>query len=97
MADWLTARHLQDHFVEHGRELGCRTVDEYDASAQETLFVGTYFEYEDPITGVPRIGCYDALSARFVGLTLQDKIVTHYPCPVRHVRRLPYSNYDGER
>ena len=83
MAEWRTARHLQDHFVEHGWELGCRTVDAYDASAQETLLLGTYFEYEDPISGEPRIGCYDAPSARFVGLTLDDEIVTHYPCPVR--------------
>jgi hypothetical protein len=95
VAKWKTPQHLEDHFEEHGNELGCRTAAEYDTSTQETLLVGTYFEYEDPTTSEARIGCYDPPSRRFVGLTLDDEIVTHYPCSVRHVRRLPYSNYDG--
>jgi hypothetical protein len=95
VAEWRSRQHLEDHFREHGGELGCRTIEEHDASAQQTLLVGTYFEYEDPRTGLARIGCYDAVSGYFVALTTDDEIVTHYPCPVRHVRRLPYSTYDG--
>ncbi len=97
MAVWRSAAHLLDHFVEHGPELGCQTMDAYDASAQETLLVGTFFEYEDPTTGDARVGCFDPTSRRFVALTIDDEIVTHYRCPDRHVRRLPYSNYDDGR
>jgi hypothetical protein len=97
VADWHSAAHLLDHFGQHGWELACRTVEAYDESAQLTLEVGRYFEYEDPGTGRARVGCYDRPSRRFVALTPDDEIVTHYRCSVRHVRNLPHSTYDDER
>lgn len=97
MAAWRTPNHLRDHFIEHGRQLGCRTATAYDISAQATLAVGRYFEYEDPATGEVHLGCYDPFSRRFVALTDADEIVTHYTCSVRYVRGLPLSNYDDER
>ena len=97
MANWQSAAHLIDHFGQHGWELDCRTIEAYDESAQQTLETGSYFEYEDPGTRRGRVGCYDRSSRRFVALTLDNDIITHYRCSVWHVRNLPHSTYDDER
>ena len=47
MVAWRTADHLTDHFEAHGHDVGCQTAEQYDASAQDTLMIGTYFEYMD--------------------------------------------------
>ena len=96
MATWKTPKHLDDHFRKHGRRLGFPTVQAYNASAQATLATGRYFEYYDDDTGETRFGCYDAPTGRFVVLTLDDEIVSHYICSLRHVRELSYSNYDED-
>jgi hypothetical protein len=52
MARWRSTEHLEDHLLAHGTEVRARTVTEYDASAQETLEVGTYFEFwSDTVNG----------------------------------------------
>jgi hypothetical protein len=94
VATWKTPAHLEDHFRKHGRRLGFPTVQAYDASAQATIAVGRYVEYYDDDTGETRLGCFDAPTGRFVVLTLDDEIVSHYFCSVRYVRGLSYSNYD---
>ena len=95
MAAWRSAQQLLDHFQIHGWELGCRTVEEYDASAQRTLDSGRYFEYYDAPSGETRIGCYDRASRLFVVLNTDDEIISHYSCRESHVRGLDHSNYDG--
>jgi hypothetical protein len=98
VARWKSAEHLDDHYGKHGRRLGYRSREEYDASAQRTLGVGRYFEFEDDDTGEARIGCYDAVRELLVILTTDDEIVSHFSATVRYVRDRPYSNYDeGER
>ena len=51
MADWKTPRHLEDHYELHRGELRVRSLAEYDASAQETIALGTRFTFRDPVTG----------------------------------------------
>jgi hypothetical protein len=94
VAAWKTPEHLEDHFDLHGAELGCKTLEEYDASAQATLAVGTYFTYFDDDSDEEHTGCYDRLTGRFVALDPDGLIVTHFACDVRYVRGLLYSNYD---
>ena len=94
MLRWRTESHLRDHFERHGRNLGCRTVEAYDASAQRTLAVGRYFEFQDDDTGETRVGCYDAPGQLLVILTTDDEIISHYSATLRYVLDRPYSNYD---
>jgi hypothetical protein len=95
MAAWRSAAQRRDHFAEHGPEMGCHTIDEYDASAQDTLDAGVYFTYFDDFAEEQRTGCYDRRSGRFVVLDADDEIISHYACPERYIRRLTYNNYDG--
>ena len=89
---WKSRGHLEDHFRRHRRLLGVRTVGEYDASARETMTVGTFFEYR---TGARwRVGYYDRGTGRLTILTDdQAEIVTHYRCPERYVETLDGSTY----
>lgn len=97
MADWRTAAHLRDHFRDHGRELGCSTIEEYDASAQATLDHGTYFEYYDDTRQETRTGSYDHSAERLTILDADDRIASHFPRPEWYVAGLPESNYDPPR
>lgn len=94
MAEWQSSSHLEDHFIEHGRELGCRTVIEYDISAQATLMVGTYFTYYHEGASEERTGCYDRSTGRFVALNSDDEIVSHFRCEGWYLKGLPYSTYE---
>jgi hypothetical protein len=95
MTNWRSAWHLEDHFVEHGRELGCRTLASYDVSAQETLTLGRFFTYFHEDAGEERTGCYDLATERLVVLNADDQIVTHFRCEEWYVRNLPDSTYDS--
>jgi hypothetical protein len=93
MAAWKTQAHLEDHFPEHRGELQVRSIDEYDASAQETIAIGTPFTYRDRTTGEPRIGYFHRESSRFVAVDLDGFIRTHYQTDEGHVADLPLSTY----
>jgi hypothetical protein len=97
LAAWRTGAHLRDHFRDHGRELGCSTPEEYDASAQATLDHGTYFEYFDDTAQETRTGCYDRFTERLTILDIDDQIVSHFRCPDWYVGGLPDSSYDPPR
>ena len=87
MADWQSRAELERHFRRHRRLLRVRTVAEYDASARETIDVGTYFEYRDLGNDEPRVGYYHLETQRFVGLSDDEAtILTHYRCPEGYVR-----------
>jgi len=95
MAAWRSEAQRRDHFGEHGPEMGFSTLEEYDASTQNTLDIGVYFTYFDDFAEEERTGCYDRTSGRFVVLDTDDAIISHYACPERYIRRLSYNNYDG--
>ena len=93
MADWKTIEHLEDHFGLHGRELGCRSLDDLDRSAQQTVLQGAKFTYRDRITNLPRVGYYHRDTARFVGTDLDGFILTHFRADEGYGADLPYSTY----
>ncbi len=96
MAEWRSDEHMVRHFRRHGRRLGCATIQRYDASARETMEVGTQFEYRDPETDEWRMGWYDRPTGRFTA-TDQDGLFirTHFRCPERYVAdTLTGSTYD---
>jgi len=86
LADWRSSAHLARHFRDHHRRLGVRSVAAYDASARETIEVGTYFEYRDLDSGDARVGYYDGEKQRFTALTDDgETILTHYRCSESYV------------
>jgi hypothetical protein len=86
LAEWQSVGHLAKHFRNHRRRLGIRTVAAYDASARETIEIGTYLEYRDLDSDDARIGYYDRESRRFTALTSDGAtILTHYRCSESYV------------
>jgi len=94
--EWKSERHLEDHYGQHGGKLRCRTIAEYDASAQETVGVGVRFTYRDRITGERRVGYFHRVSSRFVAVDLDGFIRPHYQTDEEHVADLPQSTYHDE-
>lgn len=93
MADWTTRRHLEDHYEQHGGKLRCRSIAEYDVSAQETIAVGVRFTYRDRITGERRVGYFHRESSRFTAVDLDGLIRTHHLTDEDNVARFPRSTY----
>jgi hypothetical protein len=86
---WQSRAHLEDHFAKHGVEVGTQTVEEYDASARAVLArADIIFGYDDPETGLRRVGHYDSATGLLTALNEYDKIVTHFRTDSRYVRRL---------
>jgi hypothetical protein len=92
--DWKTRAHLEDHSEVHAGKLRCRSVAEYDASAQETVALGNRFTYRDRITKLRRVGYFHRESSRFVCLDLDGYIHSHYQTDEAHVAELPESTYE---
>ncbi len=90
MLDWQSSRHLEDHFADHGRDVGARTIEEYDASARATLARSDIiFSYDDPTTGLRRVGCYDRETRLFTVLSDDDRwIISHFATDDGYIRRL---------
>jgi hypothetical protein len=95
MAEWRSQEHLLDHFEQHRHEFPDSSVTEYDASAQETLAIGTYFEFFDDGAGESRVGCFDRWAARLTILDEDGEIVSHFRCRETYALGLPFSNYDA--
>jgi hypothetical protein len=71
-----------------------RTLDEYDASAWDTIERGTYFEFVDEDTGEGRVGYYDRWTERLTILSDDEAVmISHFRCPVRYVESQPGSTY----
>ncbi len=95
MPEWQLPHYLADHFRDQGREVGARTVEEYDASARHVIASGTIFTFEDRSTGETRVGCYERSTSLFTSLSEDDRwIVTHFRCDERYLRGLPESTYE---
>jgi hypothetical protein len=96
MADWKTTAHLEDHFDLHGRELRCRSLEDLDRSAQETIRLGVKLTYRDRITNLRRIGYFHRESARFVCTDTDGFILSHFRTDEAYVAELPYSTYTDD-
>jgi hypothetical protein len=94
VAAWKTEQHLRDHYGEHGAEFPGSSLADYEASAQQTLDVGTYFEFFDDVSSEWRLGCYHRETRRFTVLDEDDRIVSHFRSAESYVRGLLESNYD---
>jgi hypothetical protein len=93
--DWETPEHLEQHFYGrlHHRRLGCRSIQEYDASAQETVLIGVEFTYIDSPTRLHRIGFFHRDTSRFVVASMARKIVSHFQADEAYVASLEQSTY----
>ncbi len=81
MVEWQSRKYVEDHFRKHGRKIGARTIEEYDASARRTIERGTIFSFEDDTTSERRVGCCDRVEGLLTILSDDDRwIVSHFPC-----------------
>lgn len=94
MHEWQTRRYFEDHFRKHGRKIGARTIEEYDASARRTIEHGTIFSFEDDTTAERRVGCYDRAASLLTILSDDDRwIVSHFPCDEGYLLDLTDTTY----
>ena len=93
MAEWKSRRHLEDHFGIHRREFPGYSIDQYDASAQETIILGNQFRYRDPVTRERRVGYFHRDSARFAALDIDGFVHSHFRTDEAYVVELPMSTY----
>lgn len=81
MPEWQSAKHLEDHFADHGREVGARTIEEYAAGARALIERDDVlvFGFVDDTSGLDRVGLYDEGTRLFTVLSDDDRwIVTHF-------------------
>ena len=93
MAAWKSEAHLVDHYGTHRGELRMRSIEEYDASAQETIEIGVRFTFRDERTHLPRVGYYHRDTARLTIVDVDGFIVTHFQTDEGHVADLDLSTY----
>jgi hypothetical protein len=94
LAVWRSQRHVEDHYHQHRHEFPGFTIEEYDASAQETIAVGVELTYRDRITGLRRRGYYHRETARITVLDSDGFIHSHFRCGEDYVAELPGSTYE---
>jgi len=90
---WKTEAHLVDHYALHRGQLRARSIEDFDASAQETIEIGVRFTYTDRLTGEYRIGYFHRDSSRFAATTVDGAIVTHFQTDEDYVASLRHSTY----
>jgi hypothetical protein len=93
MAVWRSEQHRREHFENHRGPLRVRSIDEYDASADQTIAIGTPFTYLDRFTGEPRVGYFHRETSRFVAVDLDGVIRSHYQTDEADVSDMPLSTY----
>jgi len=94
-ATWAPGQ-LRAHFEKHGKEGPWASESEYDASARETIRVGTAFTYLDRESNAERLGFFQKESNRFAGVTRDGRRITTQFKPDRgeaYVRGLDRSTY----
>jgi len=96
LAAWKSAAHLEDHDGDHRREFPGYTLEQYDASAQETITIGVRFTFRDRRTGLARVGYYHRATARFTIVDADGFIVSHFRTDEAHVAELDRSTYSDE-
>jgi pyocin large subunit-like protein len=76
---WRSRQKLEEHFGDHRDEFGDIDIDAYEASALDTIDVGTPFTYEDRGTRTPRLGYFDPETGRFTGTSPDGRLIlTHF-------------------
>jgi hypothetical protein len=96
MATWKTPEHLEDHYGRHRGQLRCRSIEQYNASAQETIVLGMQFTYTDRGTRERRVGYYHRDTARFCGADTDGFLRTHHILDEGDVYDLLDSTYWAE-
>jgi hypothetical protein len=94
-ATWAPGQ-LREHFEKHGKEMPWASEAEYDASARETVRIGTAFTYQDRESNAERLGFYHKNGNRFIGVTRDGRRITTQFRPDRgeaYVRGLDRSTY----
>ena len=94
-ATWASGQ-LRAHVDKHGREGPWASEAEYDASARDTIRIGTAFTYRDRESNAERLGFYHKDSNRFTGVTRDGRRITTQFKPDRgesYVRGLDRSTY----
>lgn len=94
-ATWAPGQ-LRSHFQKHGKEGPWAAEAAYDASARETIRLGTAFTYVDRESNAERLGFYDRDGNRFTGVTRDGRRITTHFRPDRgeaYVRGLDRSTY----
>ena len=94
-ATWAPGQ-LRAHIDKHGREGPWASEADYDASARETITIGTAFTYQDRESNAERLGFYHKDSNRFTGVTRDGRRITTQFKPDRgeaYVRGLERSTY----
>jgi pyocin large subunit-like protein len=94
-ATWAPGQ-LRAHFEKHGKEGPWASESEYDASARETIRVGTAFTYVDRESNAERLGFFQKENNRFTGVTRDGRRITTLFKPDRgeaYVRGLERSTY----
>jgi len=93
VAEWRSQVHLEDHYGFHHRELRVRSIEEDDASAQETIVLSVGFTYRDTVTGEPRVGYFRRDTSRFTALDDEGFVRTHFRTDEAYVVGLPLNTY----
>jgi hypothetical protein len=94
-ATWAPGQ-LRAHFEKHGNEGPWASESDYDASARETVRVGTAFTYQDRESNAERLGFFQKDSNRFTAVTRDGRRITTQFKPDRgeaYVRGLDRSTY----
>src|SRR5215212_7912669 len=94
-ATWAPGQ-LRAHVEKHGREGPWSSEADFDASARETIRIGTAFSYVDREANVERLGFYHRESNRFAAVTADGRRITTQFKPDRgesYVRGLTRSTY----
>jgi len=78
MAEWRTWAHLEDHYWEHRHEFPGFSIEQYDASAQETIAIGVELTYIDRVTRERRTGYFHRDSSRFAAIDADGYVHSHF-------------------
>jgi hypothetical protein len=93
MPEWRSRAHLEDHYWQHRGEFPRQSVDQYDASAKETIAIGVEFTYIDRVTYLRRTGYFHRDSSRFTVLDVDGYIHSHFHTDEAYVADLIGSTY----
>jgi hypothetical protein len=93
VAAWKSAGHFEDHYADHRGALRIRSIEDFDASAQETITLGIRFTYRDRTTGLRHTGYFHRETSRFTGTDPDGLVVTHFQTDEGYVADLPGSTY----
>ena len=93
---WRDREALEDHFENHKDKFGAITIEDYEASALDTITVGEPFRYTDRGSRRQHRGYYDRATGRFTGVSSNGRrIFTHFKPDdgEDYVRGLPNTTY----